>query len=510
MRILIISLLLLCCVVQPSIAANITLEITNIKASGTGTPAIPSTNRIFRAYTGIEYNIRAAVIGGLYPYTYSLSGQPSGMTINSRTGEISWQNPQSSSGTITLTVTDSESTTATATWAITVGTSTDDFIFVDASYSETETGSITQPYSSLASMLAGETNNNKIVYFRAGTYQMIDYNSVSDHVMNMEASPRTLLAYPGESVIFQGDGTGANAYRIYAMNGPFYVDGIEFNDCVNYCFFTDNDSYHTFRRNTFEGLTVDTAVNNNMGFIYWSNSGSPGRFSVVQDNEFSHWAGSSAIGSMYYMDKTLIENNYIHDTDGASISGINNGISLKYGSDYSTIRGNIVSMNSGNLFGGMNAMFNASDDIEICYNFFNAPNRGGPFLDYDGAQGRAWLWRNTFVGDVSWRTYTGGPYYLNNNVIVNPNTPFDVFVMEDFISHPNYFTISQLDLTQTDNLKGLPAAGIVDTAGKLTESYEQYIGTRGWQLADGTTPMEDAAVTAIITGGSVVGGVIVH
>ena len=70
-------------------AALFPLEITNIKASGTGTPAIPSTNRIFRAYPGIEYNIRAAVIGGDYPYTYELSGQPSGMTINSRTGEIS-------------------------------------------------------------------------------------------------------------------------------------------------------------------------------------------------------------------------------------------------------------------------------------------------------------------------------------------------------------------------------------------------------------------------------------
>lgn len=68
--------------------ANFPLEITNIKPAGTGDPPIPATNRIFRAYPGIEYNIRAAVIGGVYPYYHELSGAPGRMTIDSFTGEI--------------------------------------------------------------------------------------------------------------------------------------------------------------------------------------------------------------------------------------------------------------------------------------------------------------------------------------------------------------------------------------------------------------------------------------
>ncbi|MHC4737359.1 MAG: putative Ig domain-containing protein, partial [Planctomycetota bacterium] len=43
-----------------------------------------------KAYPGIEYNIRLGVIGGRYPYSFSLVDAPSGMSITSDKGEISW------------------------------------------------------------------------------------------------------------------------------------------------------------------------------------------------------------------------------------------------------------------------------------------------------------------------------------------------------------------------------------------------------------------------------------
>ena len=67
---------------QPSFAANYPLELTNIG------PSLASNNRIYRAYPGLEYNIRAAVIGGDYPYSFTLSNAPAGMTINAQTGPI--------------------------------------------------------------------------------------------------------------------------------------------------------------------------------------------------------------------------------------------------------------------------------------------------------------------------------------------------------------------------------------------------------------------------------------
>lgn len=173
-------------VTQKTQAAFMPLEITNIKPAGTGDPAIPATNRIFRAYPGIEYNIRAAVIGGLYPYTYSLSNQPEGMTINSRTGEISWPNPQTDANDISLSVTDSEDTTVQTSWSIEV--TTNGFWFVDSSYTGTETGGIFQPYSSLANFLTATYDGieTDIVYFKSGTYPMVDHNSSADYVMNLE------------------------------------------------------------------------------------------------------------------------------------------------------------------------------------------------------------------------------------------------------------------------------------------------------------------------------------
>ena len=491
---------------QIAFAAIFPLEITNIKASGTGTPAIPSTNRIFRAYTGIEYNIRAAVIGGLYPYTYSLINAPSGMTINSKSGEISWLNPQSNSGTITLSVTDSESTTVTSTWAITVGTSTDDFIFVDVEYSGTETGSITQPYSSLANMLASQTNNNKIVYFRAGTYQMADYNSTNEHVMNLESSPRTWIEYPGETVILQGgNDTAAKAQRITSFS-PFYFDGLEFRDMIDYGIMTYSTSnYKTLRNCKFDGLEPSDNVNNNYGFLHTTDEGD-GYYLVVQDNEFTDWTGASAIGSLYSDIKALIENNYIHTPRASSTyTGISDtiGIGAKLYTDYLTVRGNKVVMNKGILMGGINSALYDAEPFEICFNLFvRTGGRGGHIFDWEpGHQGATYYLRNTLIGDLSIRAGTGGPYYINNNVISNPNTVFGEFdAVTNYITHKASASPLSGYATVEDNLTDTTASNLVDSADeyKLIEAQEEYIGLRGWQLADGTTPFE-AAIGEVTT-----------
>lgn len=326
--------------------ANFPLEITNIKPAGTGSPAISTTNRIFRAYPGIEYNIRAAVIGGVYPYTYSLSNQPAGMIINSRTGEISWPNPQNNSGTITLSVTDAENTTVNTTWEIAVTTS--GFIFVDLSYVGTETGSFAQPYRSLENMLNNESGVNDIVYFRAGVYQMIRFNASYEHGINLGISPHNWLAYPNETVVLQGGNNTGEAHRIVSWD-PFYFDGLIIKDVVDYGIMTAGSvNYKTVRRCVFDGLVPSDDVNNNYGFIHTTSNG-PGYYSVIADNEFRHWRQSAAIGSLYDDNKILIENNYIHDNlpdETPTGIGTTIGIAPKLYTDYLTVRGNKVVMDT--------------------------------------------------------------------------------------------------------------------------------------------------------------------
>ena len=71
---------------------------------------LDTTNRFYKQYPAIEYNVRLGVIGGVYDsYVYSLPTSPSGMTIDANTGEITWANPveAGSPHNITARVTDS-------------------------------------------------------------------------------------------------------------------------------------------------------------------------------------------------------------------------------------------------------------------------------------------------------------------------------------------------------------------------------------------------------------------
>lgn len=477
----------------PAFSANFPLEITNIKPAGTGKPAIPSTNRIFRSYPGIEYNIRAAVIGGLYPYTYSLSNAPSDMTINSRTGEINWPNPQRSSGMITLTVTDDENTTINTTWSINVGT--EGFIFINGSYSGTETGSITQPYSTLSNMLNNESTTTDIVYFRAGTYILPDHASSHLHAMNISSNPTNWISYPGEAVVLQCSDDVNAAQRIVIFGPSFYFDGFTMKDFVDYGLITwSSGDYKTIRNCVFDGLVPSDSVNNNYGFIHTTSDGS-GYYFTIQDSEFKNWRNASAIGSLYNDKKILIENNYIHgNIASGSPSGIGttSGISPKYYNDYITIRGNLVVMDDGNLTGGINAAFVDAANIEICFNAFHKTSgRGGHIFDFEiGYQRDTHYYRNTLIGDLTIRG-ASGPYTITNNVISNPDTIFNDYSMTDFISHSGGVNLGEV-ATISENLTNATASKLVDEAYLLIGRQSQYVGSRGWQFADGSTPMDGA------------------
>lgn len=464
-----------------ALSANFPLEIINIKPAGTGSPAIPSTNRIFRAYPGMEYNIRAAVIGGMYPFSYSLSNSPAGMTINSATGEISWPNPQSNSGTITLSVTDAESTTVSTTWAITVSVS--GFVFVSTSYSGTENGSITQPYSSLANMMSNEQSNpNAIIYFRAGSYT---YPSGYSWINELGMSLRW-IGYPGETVNVD------NADREIVSSGEVYVDSINFSNMTNSgVTLYGLTNYQTVRRCVFDDMISSTSVNNNQGMLkaMCSESGH-GTGTVIQDNEFKNFQGTSAIGSLYHMRKFLIENNYIHSALGQVGGPVHNGLSPKAETEYFTVRGNKFIMENGWLVGHNNSAMQGT--IEFCFNLFanTSGSRSGIMMNWNLGQDSTYFYRNTLVGDLVIRTCPSGPYTITNNVISNPNTSWGEGSIDNFITYNN----SSSCFTSSNNLTGTNASSLVDSADnyKLVPAQSSYVGTRGWQLADGSTPMDRA------------------
>lgn len=474
---ILILLFLLPCMAH---AAFYPLEITNIKPAGTGDPAIPSTNRIFKAYPGIEYNIRAAVRGGVYPYTFSLSNAPSGMSIDSFTGEITWTNPQSDSGTITLSVTDSENTTVTADWSITVTTA--GFLFIDSSHTGTESGTLSEPYSSMQSFVDNTTDADweKIVYFRGGDYELPTYNAGGNFNSWDVGERRSLnwIGYPGEDVFVD---CGYNGIR---SSHTFHFDNINFGRIRKYFMQTQGEEdYMTIRRCQFWDFMTNDDNDRNYGGLYTAREETyPGEYLVIQDNVYSHWKSNSvmsAIGSLYNQENAIIENNYFFEPIGSYYYNL--GISPKSQCYGLTIRGNKVVMGNGTPVGNNNSYFSDTDS-EICFNVFHKTNTSGTLHRWndsghvdDSPQRELYYHRNTSIGPETYlQTDVGswdiaGPFNFSDNVLL-------ITTNDMYVDDPNVIWTNNLEDTQAN------WDTVVDSDYKLLAAYDEHRYDKGWEI----------------------------
>jgi hypothetical protein len=467
--------------IPQAFAANYPLELTNIKPSG----QLPANHRHYRAYPGIEYNIRAAVIGGDYPYVYSLSNAPSGMTINADTGEISWPNPQANASP-TITVRDRLGVTVSATWPITVTTT--GFKFVDAvNGSANGTGTAASPWRTMANVYNGSTSND-FVYFRAGTYSQLDLprDGVGGdwELVEWEAKAAVWLAYPGDArpVINFGHVPGveqAPLIRLYGNN--VYVDGFEIMNIRNigFQFPSDLSVYGpTFRR--LLGHNAGPAQSGSNSSFIMTITRPSGRCSggVIQDNEF--YNSDSPTIKIYAQHKLLVEDNYIHD--------VAVGFELKDSIEQFTVRGNRLQNVTNIALGGNNHATFLPTSGEYLFNLVRNPNNAMR-INNDGMASSIWIYRNTLVGRVvvANTDSADGPFTFSNNVIVNSEGGTNIEL-------ENVSAAGRI-ITQ-NNLVASPTGGLVDSNGNLTSANAQYIGTHGYQKGPtGPRPNPPTGVT---------------
>jgi hypothetical protein len=458
-------------------ASPFALEVTNIKPAGTGNPAIPATNRIFHAYPGLEYNIRAGVIGGTYPYKFSLSNAPAGMVVNADTGEISWPNPAASAGPITLTVVDSIGASVQASWSISVHTT--GFWFVNGDYTGTSTGSLTQPFKTLLELLtATQGKTGDIVYLRKSTspYMATPYpgggsgsftKTMFISLGGVSQAPETMLAYPGEAPVIDLQ----NAYSLQ-VERP-YFDGITIKNGADWIIIAKSGaSYKTLRRMTLAGVHSTYAINDNQGGYFVYDEGT-GYYDVLQDNDISGFVGAGGIGSLYNLSKILIENNHTHDGGAAGLTPFAGPIGLKHSIINWTMRGNIMDIPAGGRRLELYDMSSGGHPCDFSYNLLKRADSGLVMQWYD--PDNAYVYRNTIIGDISFVLpdvssaieSSTGPFYFKNNVI------------QGTLTYATY-------VTEQNDLKGSFTAGFVDSRGNLTGSYVQYLGLRGYQLGSST------------------------
>ena len=494
------------------------LEIGLPRAAGssptTGQPAISPNHRIFWAYPGIEYNIRASVIGGAYPYSFSLSNAPEDMTINHTTGEISWMNPKKGTSiTPTITVRDAENSTVIASWTITVDPTR--FIFIDSvngrewDVPNPGTGTLSNPLKRIRDMWEGDIYEskrrnkhvNKIAYFRQGTYYIDGtierYGSLGMGRMAVldTFKPVAWLAYPGETPTIDGQCFAANPQigarpcnksnhiSFYDTANNTYIDGFHIINMAYHAFRVGGTGhYQVFRRNHFNRLGP-TEPGVNEGWITTISSGSTemGSYLTIQDNIFADVDRGCFI-KLYSTQRTLIEDNIMRTSYDSTGGSNTEGIAIKGGPlDRITVRHNII---YDFVHKGIGGNMHHLGSAEILFNrVYNVTNFGkyepgtssAVEINQDGLANNVHVYRNTIVGRVSIRNTDSndGPFSLSNNVIINDDG--GSYIYHDYVTDPSR-------IIATDNLVGSPSKSIVDVNLNLTPRHSSYVGTHGYQL----------------------------
>ncbi len=469
----------------PSLA-NYALQIILPRAArsspDTGGLPISPNHRIFWAYPGVQYNIRGAVIGGVYPYRFSLENAPAGMTMDPATGEIDWPDPRANATNILFKVMDAAGSQVSTLWSIAVASGR--FIFVNASASEGGNGSFDRPYRQL-SKIPEAIHYGKILYFMSGTYQVLDMlRAGSDSWERVEINgggkPVAWLEYPGESAVIDFGWKGSGSAPLIRMgNGSIYLDGLETANSHNIAFQFESPSFGVVRRMTMhhQGPGQDGA--NSAFIMFLASYGSPALGMVIQDNTFSdiiNGTGNCAL-KLYSLNKCLIEDNIFHGTE----AGTEAIVAIKSDNPRFTVRRNtFYDIGTPAIGGNMHRVSHATFG-EILYNNVRGGATEAIFINQDGQAARIDVYRNTFKGRVRMRFTDAddGPFHFYNNVIIS-NDPLGRWVTGSRIHFENVTDRSRV--LMTNNLEGPFSSAIIDAFGFLTPSYASQLGTHGWQL----------------------------
>ncbi|MDR2153713.1 MAG: putative Ig domain-containing protein [Burkholderiaceae bacterium] len=468
-------------------AAVYPLEILAPRAGQT------TANRYYKAYPGLIYDVNVAVVGGKFPYTYSLTASPSGMAIDASTGRITWPNPVAQSATypVSVTVRDAAGNTVSVNWTILVTTS--GFKFIDAVNGRTRAqggdGSFANPWRTIPDWFVDKynsANRDQFLYWRGGTYRTAEA-PIEDGVRlaNSNVKPVVWLAYPGETPVI--DTTGSYILLSGAMNNA-YFDGLTVqNFTKNFGILISSSSNNVqFRRNTFRNMPSNVGgTGSNASAIMIANEAVKGSNWAFLDNTFTgvYTVGYGILG--YSTDRVLVERNRFTDftvNDSKAIGPKTNN-SMWF------IRDNRINMERGQ--GIWVDTYATTRDIEISYNLVQMGSGQALWVGQEAVTyGTVTSLRNTYIGgsvQVDNLVGSSGPVSFDRDVIVNSAGT------SNKITGNSSSGLSSI--LSTDLLVGASTSGIVDSAGNLTGSYAQFVGTRGYQRTGVTeaTPPSAAA-----------------
>lgn len=393
---------------------------------------LDTKNRFYKAYPGLPYNVKAAVVGGAYPYRHVLLEKPSEMSIDALTGEINWPKPiaRSTPYPIELRVTDAEGATQTVKWSILV--TTEKFMFVDPVNGKNgASGKIDDPVKGFIDVYGGNQyadkyatkNKDYFVYFKGGASYSIDgFSNGEQSVQWTNRQPMVLMAYPGHKPDIEM--TKMTFKSVDTSSDNFYLEGFDVHNIettasseVRMGFRIGSDSSNvTFRNNVFHGIPISQGAYNQSAIMI-SRGGASGKYWAISNNEF--FDIYNAYGVLGYVaSKVLIEKNKFHDFGGGS----SHPIGPKTSTSYWFIRANEIYRS--NDFGvWLYGNEGGYGDMEVSFNNIKMSN--GIALEVNGSYnntlGPISVFRNTFVGNVQLHNLktSSSNVSIKDNVIIN-------------------------------------------------------------------------------------------
>lgn len=508
----------------PSFAQSYsTFRIARPVAVGTAGTGLHASNRIYRAYPGIQYQIHADAVGGRWPYTYSLSGAPTGMTIEAgpctnigptgcTAGTITWPNPTvGTTNPITVTIRDADGRVVTGTWSITVSSTigANGFCFIDSANGNDTNGigSLAAPYRTIARAFA-RCGARSIIYFRGGTYTIA--SSIEDGSNPGDCDRRVdwpenlrgvvWLAYPGENPVIDFESTGSPGQPCFQMQGEnIWIDGLEIRNVgsIGFKLLSRWGGYGAVvRKVNAHDLRAGMDGKNSSFFLWTRCDNCPTWFDTVQNSVFANVLSEGCALKLYGIQYGIFE------TSAYTRSMISNEavIAIKGTVPDYTVRGNTFASDVLTGIGGNMATAAPCSGTcrrtggEIYHNLVkqaSSTNSSTGTVTVGVAKvttiAPTRVYRNTLIGqvNVSFLNSSDGPYYYSENVIVNNGATTSGGSGGTCPQRLNCNSVTAYSrISLSNNLQGAPSDGIVDANGLLTGSYRStWIGLRGFELS---------------------------
>lgn len=459
-------------------------------------------------YTGMPYSVPVRCAFGAFPYSASIIAAPAGVTIgpwltlngngdliqDANYCNINWPNPVAGTHTFTIRVTDQEANFQILTWTVVVGTANHYFAAPTAmGLGNGSTPANAAAWSTVygANATTVSAAKDRILVVRGGAYPSHDFGYIFDSTYKAV----TIMAYPGETPVF--DGAGGGNWQTRASDSA--IVGLTLN---NYKRITNTwypiATYGLAHRQ----LVWRINFNGCAGGLPSANPADTGPNGGSHDNEslwFTDDLQSTTLRSNLVMSECVATNcydmcafdhystlNMLADRNVWTTDEISTDEPIwfpKVSCKEYCIRGNIYdnpnTANTGpviQMHNGLNSgVVNPSG--EACFNFIRAKagsSSAGLAINVSSSSVSInnYIYRNTFIDcwirSADWNNVGGGVGQshvteMSNIIQCNPQ------LVQDGVAN----SITSLRAECQAN------SGVVDSNGYPTGSYAQYLGTRG-------------------------------